>query len=304
MDLRSLKSRLPRRPVTRFAPSPTGYLHLGHIASAIFVWGIGRALGAEIILRVEDHDRSRCRKEYERAILDDLRWLGFIADQGVTDADAPSEFRQSDCDFRYAAAFGGLSAATSVYACECSRREIAEGSPTLPGVEPRYDGRCRMKELPLVSGFGWRAVLPDAPIRFEDACAGVIEQNPARQCGDVLLRDRHGHWTYQFAVVVDDLNHGVNLVIRGEDLLASTGRQMAIAKVLGGAVPPVFAHHPLLVDGGGMKLGKRFLSEGIAKRRVACEDPHAVIGEAAFLAGLIGDSRRLSVGDLPGLFGE
>jgi glutamyl-tRNA synthetase/glutamyl-Q tRNA(Asp) synthetase len=303
MDIHSLKSRLSRRPVTRFAPSPTGYLHLGHVASAIFVWGIGRALGAEIILRIEDHDRSRCRKDYERAILNDLRWLGFAADRGVTDADEPSEFRQSDCDSRYVAALKGLSTATSVYACECSRREIAEEGVVNSGKEPRYGGRCRDKGLPLGDGIGWRAVLPDVPIRFEDAFMGDIEQNPVRQCGDVLIRDRHGQWTYQFAVVADDISHGIDLIIRGEDLLASTGRQIALTKALNGGRQPLFAHHPLLVDGDGMKLGKRFLSEGIIKRRVACEDPRAVIGEAAFLCGLIETPRSLCVDDLPGLFG-
>lgn len=300
--LERLRSRLPARPVTRFAPSPTGYLHLGHVASAIFTWGIGRAVGAEILLRIEDHDRTRSRGEYERAILADLQWLGFAADRGVTAA-APSEFRQSDRLSLYEENLAKLARATPVYACECSRRDVTAGAPPAPGEEPRYSGRCRAKGLPLAGGLGVRAALPDAAVRFEDAWSGVREQNPARQCGDVLVRDRHGGWTYQFAVVVDDIEQGVNFVVRGEDLLASTGRQIALAEFLGRGIPPVFLHHPLIVDDSGKKLGKRFLSEGIVKRRLAGDEPCHVLGEAAFFAGLIEKKEDLSIDDLPFLFG-
>jgi glutamyl-tRNA synthetase/glutamyl-Q tRNA(Asp) synthetase len=272
------------------------------VASALFVWGIGRAVGAEIVLRVEDHDRARSRKEYERAILDDLRWLGFCPDRGMSDVDAPSEFRQSDHPFRYEDGLRSLSVATRVYACECSRRDVAASAPHGFREEPRYSGRCRAKGLPPTSGLGVRAVLPDMPMTFADAWSGLHEQNPARQCGDVLVCDRAGQWTYQFAVAVDDMIEGINLVIRGEDLLASTARQIALAGFLGRANPPIFLHHPLIVDGSGKKLGKRFSSEGIVKRRLAGDDPHAVLGEAAFLAGLTERNENLSIEELRYLF--
>ncbi|HEX2164275.1 MAG TPA: glutamate--tRNA ligase family protein, partial [Thermoanaerobaculia bacterium] len=131
---------------TRFAPAPTGFLHLGHAANALFVWGLARAHGGRVTLRIEDHDRIRSRPEYEAALLDDLEWLGFAPDEG-SPADlrrGPSPFRQSDADARYAAALDRLAARGLVYPCRCSRRTIAAaiGEPP-PGEEPCYPGTCR-----------------------------------------------------------------------------------------------------------------------------------------------------------------
>lgn len=262
---------LPLRPpgggewVTRYAPSPTGYLHLGHAAHLLYVWGVGQRVGARILLRMEDHDRSRCKPAYEEAILEDLEWLGFRAENGL---DRPSPFRQSDCDAVYREKAEALRAQGRLYGCACSRSEIARAVAADGVGERPYPGTCRDRGLPLHEGVGWRVPMDDEP------------------AGDPLVRDREGQWTYQFAVVVDDLRHGVNLVIRGEDLQSSTGRQIRLAELLGRALPPVYLHHPLIVDGQGEKLSKRTGATPIRDLRRRGRSPEEVLGEAAWRAGL------------------
>ena len=223
--LGALEARLPRTPLTRFAPSPTGYLHLGHVVNAVWVWGLARALAGRVLLRIEDHDRGRCRPEYEEALLEDLAWLGLVPDLGPT--------RQRDADAMYLDTLAALEQRGLVYACDCSRRDISREAGDVPHLETPYSGRCRDRGLPPESGRGQRLRLEQQVERFTDALLGEQEQTPALQCGDLLLRDRHGNWTYQFAVVVDDLRQGVDLVVRGADLVGSTGRQIALGRLLG-----------------------------------------------------------------------
>ena len=237
-------------PVTRFAPAPTGWLHLGHVVNARHVWGIARERGGRVILRIEDHDRTRCREEYVDGILEDLDWLGF-----VPDFVAP---RQSSAERgeRYAAALAELHAAGLAYACDCSRRDIAMHAADQFGEETPYTGRCRTRGLALDATLARRMRMDEGVESFTDERLGGQRQSPSEQCGDFLVRDRLGNWTYQFAVVVDDLDHGVDLVIRGEDLLSSTGRQIRLARLLGRAAPPVFHHHGLVRNPDGSKLSK------------------------------------------------
>lgn len=237
-------------PVTRFAPAPTGWLHLGHVVNALHVWGIARERGAHVILRVEDHDRTRCREEYVDGIHEDLEWLGF-----VPDSVAPRQSSAERCA-RYTEALAALQASSRAYACDCSRRDIAMDVPDRFGEEMRYPGRCRERALPLDSTPARRVRMDDGVEVFRDERLGKQRQSPADQCGDLLVRDRAGNWTYQFAVVVDDLDQGVSLVIRGEDLLSSTGRQIQLARLLGRTEPPVFHHHPLVRNPDGSKLSK------------------------------------------------
>jgi len=303
-NLKALAARLPAAPRTRFAPAPTGYLHLGHVVSAIHVWGIARALGASVVLRVEDHDRGRCRPGYEAALREDLAWLGFVPDLGVPleGPPAPSAFRQGDCSPRYEAALAWLRARGLVYACRCSRRDIARQGPDVANEESRYAGTCRDLGLPEAPGLGLRVRMAPGEERFDDARLGPQVQEPSAQCGDLLVRDRLGQWTYQFAVAVDDLAHGIDLVIRGEDLLASTGRQLRLARLLGRTVPPVFLHHPLVRHPGGAKLSKANRDTGVRELRAAGMLAVEVIGEAAYRAGLQPDPRPLAADDLPDLF--
>ncbi len=299
-----LARRLPGAPLTRFAPSPTGYLHLGHVANAIYVWGIARAIGGRVLLRLEDHDRGRCRAEYELAVLEELDWLGLEPDLGAFDEfrTGPSPRRQSDCGAVYTEALDRLAATHHVYACACSRKEIAAEVGNLLNEESRYSGRCRTRGLVRAPDHGVRVVMDDGAEWFDDALLGPQEQVPAAQCGDLLLRDRLGRWTYQFAVTVDDMRHEVDLVIRGQDLLASTGRQLRLARLLGRAAPPVYFHHPLIRKSSGEKLSKANHDSGVRELRAAGERPAAVLGRAAYLTGLIPEPRELEVEELASLF--
>lgn len=291
-------SALPPRPVTRFAPSPTGYLHLGHIANAVWTWGIARATGGSVLLRIEDHDRGRSRPEYERAIIEDLEWLGLTPDRG-------RPLRQSDHDASYRRATLTLARRSPVYACRCSRAEIerqmvADGHAEWD--ELRYPGTCRDLRLPLSDAFGIRVVLGNATVSFDDLRLGAQRQVPAEQCGDLLLRDATGNWTYQHCVTVDDTRQGVTLVIRGEDLLASTGRQILLASLLGREQPAAFLHHPLIMGPEGAKLSKRDKATAIRDLRTAGRTPEEVLGEGAWRTGLLPEMRRLKASELAGLF--
>jgi len=263
-------------PVTRFAPAPTGWLHLGHVVSALHVWGIARERAGRVILRIEDHDRSRCREEYVDGILEDLEWLGF-----VPDSVAP---RQSSAErtARYEAALSQLHEAGLVYACDCSRRDIAMEVADRFGEEMRYPGSCRSRGLAFDSTAARRVRMDDGEESFVDERLGEQHQSPAEQCGDLLMRDRAGNWTYQFAVVVDDLDQGVDLVIRGEDLLSSTGRQIRLAKLLGRASPPQFHHHALVRNDDGSKLSKSAGDTAIRELRQAGRTAEEVLALMRF----------------------
>lgn len=274
---------MERGAITRFAPAPTGFLHIGHVLNAIYVWGVAQALGARVIVRIEDHDRQRSRPEYERAILDDLDWLGFQAAERA---------RQSDRRGVYEAALARLRAAGLIYACDCTRRQIGPGP---------YSGRCRTRGLDERGDRGIRARIDPGEERFDDLLLGPQAQDPASQSGDVLLRDRHGLWTYQFAATVDDLEQGITHVIRGDDLLDSTGRQIRLARLLGRAEPPVFLHHPLIMKSPVQKVSKSDNDSGVRELRAEGWRPRRVIGLAASLAGLIPEARDVEVADLADL---
>jgi glutamyl-tRNA synthetase/glutamyl-Q tRNA(Asp) synthetase len=264
--------------VTRFAPAPTGFLHLGHIVNAIYVWGASGARGGHVLLRIEDHDRQRSRREFETAMLDDLRWLGFEPDF------AAGPLRQSERGDIYEAALDRLRHAGLVYACECSRTDIRQRAGSHG--EPRYPGTCRSKRLPEGPGRGVRVRLEPSIERFIDLRHGATEQRPSDQCGDLLVRDRDGNWTYQFAATVDDFVQGVTLVVRGDDLLSSTGRQIQLARLLGRPEPPAFLHHPLIMKSAHSKLSKSDGDSGVRELRRAGWSPPRIIGEAAVRAGL------------------
>jgi glutamyl-Q tRNA(Asp) synthetase len=292
--------RLPPSPRTRFAPAPTGHLHLGHVVNAIHVWGVARAGAGTVLLRVEDHDRQRCRPEFEASILDDLDWLGLAPDVFPTAAFRAGrcDGRQSDRDAIYRRALEGLAARGLVYGCRCTRREI-EAAGAGRGDELRYPGTCRGLNLPLEDDLGWRLAIEPGLEVFDDVVHGTTAQDPAAQCGDLLLRDRLGNWTYQFAVAVDDTAQGIDLVIRGDDLFASTGRQIRLARLLGRDTPPRFLHHRLVMKSPTQKLSKSDGDSGVRDLRAAGWTPDRVLGAAAHAAGLLEAPTRLHVRDLP-----
>ena len=253
--------------VTRFAPAPTGYLHLGHVLNALHVWDAARGdSGGRVLLRIEDHDRQRSSSTYEGAILEDLSWLGFTPDAPLV--------RQSERYAIYEDALDSLRRRGLVYACSCSRSDF-EGQ--------RYPGTCSDKGLHEGPGVGLRVRLDDTVVRFVDRRLGPQTQQPSMQCGDLLVRDRDGNWTYQFAVTVDDWTQDVNLVVRGEDLLDSTGRQILLARMLGRAHPPVFLHHALLMKSPTQKMSKSDGDTGIRELRVKGWTPAQVISSLAHL---------------------
>jgi len=223
-------------------------------------------------LRLEDHDRIRCRPEYERALLEDLDWLGFVPDSGR----APLH-RQSDRTAPFEDALARLRDQGRVYTCRCSRREIGGDC---------YPGTCRDAAVPEGPGTCLRARLDAGIVTAHDLRLGLLEQDPGSQCGDVVIRDRDGHWTYQLAVTVDDIVDDITLVIRGEDLLSSTGRQVALAQLLGRQAPATYLHHPVVRHASGEKLSKAAGDAGIRELRERGVTAAAVIGRAAAMAGL------------------
>jgi glutamyl-tRNA synthetase/glutamyl-Q tRNA(Asp) synthetase len=241
------------------------------VLNAEYVWGSG----AEVLLRIEDHDRERCRPEYEAGILEDLDWLGYRADGPLV--------RQSERGDIYQAAVNQLAARGLVYACDCSRKAIEARPSTIDprssaighrpsAIDPRpselwYAGTCRDRGLPLADGVGWRVRMDPGVESFVDRRLGAQEQDPSRQCGDVLVRDRLGNWTYQFACAVDDFRQGIDLVIRGDDLLSSTGRQIRLARLLGREAPATFLHHPLIMKSPDQKLSKSDGDTGVRELR-------------------------------------
>jgi glutamyl/glutaminyl-tRNA synthetase len=262
--------------LTRFAPAPTGFLHLGHVVNAMQVWGAARTQGGEVLLRIEDHDRQRSRIEYEASILEDLAWLGFRHDGEMV--------RQSERGPLYHRALQQLIDRGLVYGCTCSRAEILSGSGSRdPGSEPRYPNTCREKKVPLGDGVGWRVVIEPGVERFVDGILGPQEQDPSEQCGDLLARDRLGNWTYQFAVTVDDHLQRITDVIRGEDLLASTGRQLRLARLLGRSTMPRYSHHRLIMKSPAQKLSKSDGDTGIRDLRAAGWSADQVLQKAATL---------------------
>ena len=254
--------------ITRFAPAPTGHLHLGHVVNALYVWGAARDRDGQVLLRIEDHDRQRSRPEYEASILEDLAWLGFAHDGPIV--------RQSERDALYRKALQPLIDRELVFGCICSRADIQSDV---------YPGTCRDKDIPLTDEAGWRVRMDPGMERFFDELLGPQEQDPSRQCGDVLVRDRRGNWTYQFAVTVDDHLQRVTDVIRGVDLLDSTGRQLRLARLIGRTTPARFSHHPLVMKSATQKLSKSDGDTGVRDLRAQGWTAEQVLRRARELAG-------------------
>jgi glutamyl/glutaminyl-tRNA synthetase len=257
--------------LTRFAPAPTGYLHLGHVANAVVVWALAAGDDGLVLLRIEDHDRTRCRPEYDAALLEDLEWLGFRPDLGPV--------RQSESDAPYHAALDRLRADRLAYACDCTRATFRAWADmnARPWSGSGCPGGCRT-----------RAAVPEATVRvalgegreaWTDRLAGPCVGDVAAG-GDPVLRDRDGQWTYAFSVVVDDQRQGIDLVVRGRDLLDATADQIRLARLLGRETPPVFAHHPLILRADGSKLSKADGATGIRELRAAGWTPSQLIAEA------------------------
>jgi glutamyl/glutaminyl-tRNA synthetase len=295
---------MSERLLTRFAPAPTGLLHLGHVVNAIYVWGLAGRLGADVLLRIEDHDGQRSRRAFEATLLDDLDWLGFVPDRYPTAAFRAGrcESRQSDRHALYAAAAATLGRRGLLYGCACTRQDIAARRAADRGGSKGYPGTCRSRGLPLSDALTWRLRMEAGTETFVDLLQGPLTQDTAADQGDPAIRDRHGNWTYTFAVVVDDLDQGVTLVVRGDDLRSATAGQIRLGRMLGREQPATFAHHPILMKSPTQKLSKADGDTGISDLRRDGWTAARLIGHAATLAQLTPASTELPAAAVETLF--
>ena len=254
---------------------------------------------------MEDHDRGRSRPEYEEALLDDLERLGLTPDEPSPDAfrAGPTPYRQSDAAELYETALDALRGQGLVYACDCARSTFAawEADRGRPWRGIGCPGGCRERALPEDGGTGLRVAVGAGTERWVDLLAGPLADEPAAS-GDLLARDRSGNWTYAFCVVVDDARQGVDLVIRGRDLLDTTPVQVRLARLLGRETPPRFLHHPLIRRVSGQKLSKAESDTAVRALLDAGRTPAELFGLAARLAGLQATAAPIDTGELGDVF--
>ena len=298
-------------PVGRFAPSPTGRMHLGNIFAALVSWLSVKKRGGKWILRIEDLDPGRSRLEHAKMIEDDLQWLGLEWDEGGLDDIGPNgPYRQSLRGDIYAEELAKLEATGLTYPCWCTRADImATQAPHESDGRVVYAGTCRPARLGGNPGFktpegvsprATRLWVPDRTIRFTDRLYGPQEVNLATHCGDFVLRRADGAWAYQLAVVADDARMGVTEVVRGSDLLLSSAQQIYLYEQLGYPAPE-FAHVPLLCNESGQRLSKRDASLSMATLRQEY-DPSHLIGLLSYTAGLLPEPFPVSASGLLPLF--
>lgn len=281
---------------TRFAPSPTGFLHIGGARTALFCWLAARATGGEFILRIEDTDRQRSTEASVHAILHGMEWLGLTPDEGP--------IYQSDRFARYREVAEQLLAAGHAYHCYCApeRLDGLREQAMAAGLKPRYDGHCRQLETvqadvePVI-----RFRNPDSgSVVFDDRVRGRIEI-ANEELDDLVIMRADGSPTYNFAVVVDDIDMRINLVIRGDDHINNTPRQINIYRALG-AEPPQFAHVPMILGDDGQRLSKRHGAVGVMAWREQGYLPDAMINYLARLGWSHGDQELFSRRELIDLF--
>lgn len=289
----------------RFAPSPSGRMHLGNLFAALLAWLDVRSAGGELLFRVEDLDPARCRPEYTLQLADDLRWLGLDWELGWHPGD--TVYCQSARTARYEEAFRALEARGLIYPCFCSRKELLAASAPHGSDGLRvYSGRCRSltpaqrQEALRGRAPAWRIRVPEREISFEDGNYGTRTEQLGTDCGDFILRRSDGVYAYQLAVSVDDGEMGVTRVVRGCDLLSSTPRQIWLLEQLGYPAP-AYCHVPLLCAPDGRRLSKRDgdLDMGALRAR---HTPEQILGFLAFAANLLERPEPISLSELLLLF--
>ena len=283
--------------VGRFAPSPSGRMHLGNVLAALLAWLSVRSADGTMLLRIEDLDPARCREDYALQVKDDLRWLGLNWDEEQTP--------QSQRTATYEEKFRLLEAQGLVYPCYCSRDALrAASAPHERDGESVYPGTCRnltdAERAKQTKKPSWRIRVPDEVFTVEDGVQGVYRANLARDCGDFVVRRADGVYAYQLAVVTDDLAGGVTQVVRGRDLLSSSPRQQYLLRLFGAETPKYF-HVPLLVDESGRRLSKRDGDLDLGALRQVMT-PEKIIGMLAFALGLTENSAPISARELVAVF--
>ena len=281
------------KPVGRFAPTPSGRMHLGNVFAALIAWLSVRSRDGEMVLRMEDLDTQRTSAEFAETLRDDLRWLGFTWDR-----ETPAQSQRSVVYDRY---FEILREKGLLYPCYCTRSQLhSVNAPHLSDGTYVYPGTCRNLTEGERAAFhrapAWRVVVPDRVWTVEDRIQGTYRCNLATECGDMVVRRADGVYVYQLAVTVDDGEAGVTEVVRGMDLLSSAPRQMYLQELFGFAHPE-YAHVPMLLAPDGRRLSKRDrdLDLGILRQRLSRE---ALLGVLAFAAGLIDQEISVSLKEL------
>ena len=294
----------------RYAPSPTGELHLGNVRTALVAWLATRAAGGTFVMRIEDLDPPRIIPGAEERLLEDLRWLGFDWDEGPDVGGDFGPYRQSERTDMFIEALQRLRDSGRLYACTCTRAELRRlaSAPHGAGEEgPVYPGLCREKGLPLeLDAAGGRVAslrfrVEPGECCFDDRVVGPFCQDVASRVGDFVVRRADGLFAYQLAVVVDDGAMGINQVVRGADLLDSTPRQIQLQEALG--LPrPEYAHVPLVLNAEGERLAKRDRATAIRELRAHGVAPERLVGYLAHSLGLIAAPEPLSMAALIPLF--
>lgn len=289
----------------RFAPSPTGDLHLGGAWTALAAWVLARRRGGATVLRVEDLDTPRVRAGSAARIEEDLARLGLDWDEGPAPGGSYAPYTQSERGPLYEAALAELDRRGLVYPCDCSRKEIAARAATEAsaphGAELRYPGTCRDKSpgRSMRRDPALRLRVPEeSAVRFVDAVQGAVEERVADAAGDFVLRRADGMFAYQLAVSIDDWAMGITDVVRGADLLPSTARQLLLVRLTGATFAPRYWHVPLVLASSGDRLAKRAALgtvRGLFERGVAGEE---IVGALAHGLGLASDARPRSPREL------
>ena len=290
----------------RYAPSPTGDLHLGNLRTALVAWLFARCTGGQFVLRIEDLDRPRVRPGATERMFHDLHWLGLDWDEGPDVGGPYAPYTQSERQEIYTSYLQLLVDKGLIYPCYCSRAEIARAASAPHGNEgPRYPGTCRhltQAQRRQHEANNRRPSLrfrvdDERTVSFTDLLVGPVEQQVQQAIGDFIVCRSDGIFAYQFAVVVDDALMRINQVVRGADLLQSTARQILLYKALGFPTP-TFAHVSLLLDEHGKRFSKRIQSAGLEPLRAAGTTPAQVVGLLAADCGLCDKSEQLSVIEL------
>lgn len=277
----------------RFAPTPSGRMHLGNLYCALVAWLSARAAGGRVVLRIEDLDALRCPRGLADQLERDLEWLGLDWDEGGSRGGPDAPYYQSERTPLYERAYRCLAERGLLYPCFCSRAELhAAEAPHLADGRVLYDGRCaRLTEEEAAARQAKRPAamrlrVPDETIAFTDGIAGRYDQSLQQDCGDFIIRRSDGVFSYQLAVVVDDGCMGVTEVVRGRDLLDSTPRQLYLYRLLG-LSPPQFYHLPLLLDPLGRRLSKRDADMDLTGLRRRFGTPERLVGYLGWLCGLL-----------------
>ena len=283
---------MDKQIVGRFAPSPSGRMHLGNVLCALLAWLSVRSRDGKYILRIEDLDPDRCPRHYADLIEDDLRWLGLDWDEGGSMGGPDGSYYQSERTTIYQHYFDILEQKGLIYPCFCSRAALhAASAPHLSDGRVIYAGTCRDMTADEITAAmkkrkpAARLRVPDRTIEYVDGVQGVYAEHLPTECGDYIIRRSDGVFGYQLAVVVDDALEGVNEVVRGCDLISSAPRQIWLHEVLG-FEPPAFYHMPLLCASDGRRLSKRDedLDLGLLREKFT---PEQIVGALAHAAGLI-----------------